>query len=75
MTQEIRSCQTTIPNGDLQVAAYLAEPITPSSSAAVIVIQEIFGVNAHIRSVTDRWAELGCVVIAPAIFQPHSSGV
>ncbi len=33
-----------------------------------MVIQEIFGVNAHIRSVTDRVAEAGYLAIAPAVF-------
>lgn len=35
---------------------------------AVVVIQEIFGVNHHIRSVTDRVAEAGYLAIAPAVF-------
>jgi len=38
------------------------------AKAAVVVIQEIFGVNAHIRSVVDRYAELGLHTIAPALF-------
>ncbi len=35
---------------------------------AVVVIQEIFGVNNHIRSVCDRVAELGHTAIAPQMF-------
>ena len=41
---------------------------------AVVVVQEIFGVNNHIRSVTDRFAELGYVAIAPAIFDRQEPG-
>jgi carboxymethylenebutenolidase len=36
----------------------------------VLVIQEIFGVNAHIRSVVERFAGAGFVAIAPALFDP-----
>lgn len=35
---------------------------------AVVVIQEIFGVNAHIRSVADGYAKDGYVALAPALF-------
>jgi carboxymethylenebutenolidase len=38
------------------------------------VIQEIFGVNAHIRDVTERIARLGYVAIAPAIYQRLAPG-
>ena len=47
--------------------AYLAEP-EGSPKGALVVVQEIFGVNPHIRSVVDRYAEQGYVVIAPALF-------
>jgi len=50
-----------------QLGAYKAEP-QGKPRGAVVVIQEIFGVNHHIRSVTDRYAELGYVAIAPALF-------
>jgi carboxymethylenebutenolidase len=57
-----------IPNGDLLISAYLALPaVIPAP--AVIVFQEIFGVNAHIRDVVRRLAGAGYVAIAPAIFQ------
>ena len=50
-----------------QLSAYRADPAgTPK--AAVVVIQEIFGVNSHIRAVCDRFAEQGYVAVAPAIF-------
>lgn len=43
--------------------------------AAVVVVQEIFGVNAHIRSVVDRYAALGYHAIAPALFDRVEPGV
>lgn len=47
--------------------AYLALP-AGKPTAGVVVLQEIFGVNSHIRSVTDRYAELGYAALAPALF-------
>ena len=46
---------------------YRADP-TSSPKAAIVVIQEIFGVNHHIRSVCDRLAAAGYVAIAPSVF-------
>ena len=37
-------------------------------SASIVIVQEIFGVNAHIRSVVDRFASFGYRAIAPALF-------
>ncbi|MCP4072047.1 MAG: dienelactone hydrolase family protein [Hyphomicrobiales bacterium] len=50
-----------------ELGAYRADP-EGNPSGAIVVIQEIFGVNSHIRSICDRLAELGFVAIAPAIF-------
>jgi carboxymethylenebutenolidase len=52
---------------DFQLGGYRADPAT-TPKAAVVVIQEIFGVNHHIRAVCDRLADEGYVAIAPAIF-------
>ena len=45
------------------------------ATAAIVVIQEIFGVNDHIRSVVDRYAAFGYRVIAPALFDRVEAGV
>ena len=50
-----------------QLGGYRADPATPAK-AAVVVIQEIFGVNHHIRSICDRLAREGYVAVAPSIF-------
>lgn len=71
---EIRTSHVKIPHGDLQIDAYLAEPTGQLSFPGVIVIQEIFGVNAHIREVTERIAKEGYVAIAPAIYQRQAPG-
>jgi carboxymethylenebutenolidase len=55
----------TTPEGPVQ--AWLARPLAPPKGA-VVVIQEIFGVNPHIRAVTERFAEAGFTAMAPALF-------
>jgi len=52
---------------NFQLGGYRADPAN-APKAAVVVIQEIFGVNHHIRAVCDRLAREGYVAIAPAIF-------
>jgi carboxymethylenebutenolidase len=47
--------------------AWLAAP-PGRPRGAVVVVQEIFGVNSHIRAVTDGYAAEGYVAIAPALF-------
>ncbi|MEY2983397.1 MAG: dienelactone hydrolase [Cyanobacteriota bacterium] len=74
MTMDIKTSSVTILNHDLAIAAYLAEPIAVGTYPAVMVIQEIFGVNAHIRDVTERLAKEGYVAIAPAIYQRQVPG-
>ncbi|MDP6862580.1 MAG: dienelactone hydrolase family protein [Acidimicrobiales bacterium] len=54
--------------------AYRADP-QGSPKGAVVVVQEIFGVNNHIRSVVDGYAEQGYVAIAPALFDRVEEGV
>jgi carboxymethylenebutenolidase len=49
------------------LGAYRAEP-SGKAKGAVVVIQEIFGVNKHVRNVTDEFARNGYVAIAPALF-------
>jgi carboxymethylenebutenolidase len=56
------------------IGAYLARP-AGKPKGGIVVIQEIFGVNAHMRSVVDRFAEHGYTAIAPAFFDHLESGV
>lgn len=72
MTITTRSVQ--IPSSDIAIDAYLALPEAPGPHPAVIVFQEIFGVNSHIRNVTERFAHEGYVAIAPALYQRQSPG-
>ncbi len=66
---EIRTERVSVPNGNLQIAAHLALPTSEGPFPGVIVIQEVFGVNAHIRDVAGRIAKAGYVAIAPSIYQ------
>jgi carboxymethylenebutenolidase len=52
---------------NFQLGGYRAEP-AGAPRGAVVVIQEIFGVNHHIRAVCDRIAANGYVAVAPSIF-------
>ena len=57
-----------------ELDAYVAVP-AGDPVAALVVVQEIFGVNAHIRSVADGYARDGFLVVAPAIFDRVERGV
>ena len=50
-----------------KLGAYVAQP-DGDPIAGLVVVQEIFGVNAHIRSVVDGYAKDGFLAIAPALF-------
>jgi carboxymethylenebutenolidase len=56
------------------IGAYLARA-NGAPKGGIVVVQEIFGVNAHVRSVTDRFAALGYTAIAPAFFDHVEAGV
>ncbi|MGD0734905.1 MAG: dienelactone hydrolase family protein [Terracidiphilus sp.] len=55
-------------------SAYVARP-EGEPIAGLVVVQEIFGVNAHIRSVADGYAKDGFLAVAPAIFDRYERGV
>lgn len=56
------------------LAAYQAVPAA-RPRGALVVVQEIFGVNSHIRSVADGFAADGWLAIAPALFDRVERGV
>lgn len=70
----IQTQTVQLQSGDQLVDAYVATPRAVGSYPGVIVIQEIFGVNVHIRDVTERFARAGYVAIAPAIYQRLAPG-
>jgi carboxymethylenebutenolidase len=72
---ETRSMTVELTSEDgFTLPAYVAlPPRTPKG--AIVVLQEIFGVNSHIRSVADRYAEAGYLAVAPATFHRIKEGV
>lgn len=70
-----RNERISIPVDGQPMSAYLSRPDDGGKYPGVLVFQEIFGVNAHIRSVADRVAELGYVALAPEPFHRAAPGV
>jgi carboxymethylenebutenolidase len=60
--------------GTGRVGGWVARPIGPPRGA-LVVVQEIFGVNAHMRAVADGYAGDGYLALAPAFFDPVERGV
>ncbi|MGB6724770.1 MAG: dienelactone hydrolase family protein [Terracidiphilus sp.] len=57
-----------------ELGAWVAQP-EGEPVAGLVVVQEIFGVNAHIRSVAEGWAKDGFLAVAPALFDRIEPGV
>jgi carboxymethylenebutenolidase len=76
MTQpEIRTSLVTMAVSDgTTMGGYLAAPAAPGPHPAIFVIQEIFGVNAHMRDVTERFARAGYLAVSPDIFHRFAPG-
>lgn len=71
----MRSQSIAIPVGEgSSCSGYLALPPT-GKGPGLLLIQEIFGVNEHIRAVADQWAQDGYVVLAPDVFFRQQAGV
>lgn len=57
-----------------RMAAFVARPDDRDTHPGLIVVQEAFGVNNHIRAVTRRFAESGYVAISPDMFHRTAPG-
>lgn len=57
-----------------ELEAYVAHP-AGAPRGAVVLVQEIFGINAHIRGVADGYAKDGYLVVAPALFDRFERGL
>ncbi len=64
----------TIEGRDGAFGAYISRPKT-SPAPAVVVLQELFGVNADIRKTCDELAEQGFIAVAPDLFWRQEPGV
>src|SRR4026209_1128287 len=65
---DVSSSTVQLNTSDGKMDAYVAQPKDGGSYPGVVVIQEAFGVNEHIKKVTDRLAAEGYVAVAPVIF-------
>jgi len=57
-----------------KLGAYRADP-SGTPRGAIVVVQEIFGVNRHMRHVTDDFAKQGYVALSPALFDRVENGI
>lgn len=73
-TPQIQTTTVDVQSQGESIPAYLAHPIKADGCPTVVVIQEVFGVNAHIREVTDRIAREGYIAIAPHIYHRQAPG-
>lgn len=60
--------EVKIPVKDGEIPAYRAMPASGNDFPVILVIQEIFGVHAHIQDICRRFAKLGYLAIAPEMF-------
>lgn len=67
MTSPVHTEWTTVATAGGTMDAYLALP-PAGSGPGLLLLQEIFGVNEHIRAVADQYALAGFVVLAPDVF-------
>jgi carboxymethylenebutenolidase len=72
---EIRTEMDSLPTADGLMPAYVCRPADAGAHAAVIVVMEAFGLNAHIKDVAERIAREGYVTIAPDLFYRFGSPV
>jgi carboxymethylenebutenolidase len=66
--------QIAAADGSGSFAAYVATPSRPTAGV-VVMIQEIFGVNASMRSLSDWVAEMGFIAVSPDLFWRQEPGV
>jgi len=67
--------QLTIHTPDGDFACYVARPTAAAVAPVIVIIQEIFGVNAGIRSIADGYAAKGFIAIAPDLFWRSAPGL
>jgi carboxymethylenebutenolidase len=71
----VRSEWTELAAGDgTTLRAWTARPDGPTPSRGLLVFQEAFGVNAHIRDVAERFARNGYIAISPELFHRTAPG-
>jgi carboxymethylenebutenolidase len=72
---DVTSSTVELNTSDGKMDAYVAQPKAGGPYPGIVVIQEAFGVNAHIKKVTERIAAEGYVAIAPDIFHREAERI
>lgn len=67
-TEGLEAGEVKIPVSDGQIPAYRAMPSKGKKFPVALVVQEIFGVHEHIKDICRRFAKLGYMAIAPALY-------
>ncbi|MGD9895487.1 MAG: dienelactone hydrolase family protein [Candidatus Methylacidiphilaceae bacterium] len=74
MKREVRSSWVDLEAADgSRFSGFLARPVVPGSYPGILVFMEAFGVNRHIRNVTERIAEQGYLALAPDLYHRSAS--
>lgn len=71
---DIRTETVTVVSLEASIPVYLAMPQGEGPYSLVIVLQEIFGVNDHIRDIAQRLAQEGYLAMAPALYHRQAPG-
>ncbi len=66
---------TLKPKNSTEMRAYVARPTDSGNGCGIIVLQEAFGVNGHIREIAERFASEGYLAVAPELYHRTGSGV
>lgn len=74
MHPDIYTDTVEIQSDNILIPAYVAHPVEGREKPIVVVIQEVFGVNEHIKDVTERIAQQGYIGIAPHIYHRQVQG-
>ena len=72
---EITSGIVQVPTADGTMSAFIAQPTGGGKHPAIIVVQEAFGLNAHIKDVAVRLAREGYVSLAPDLYYRENNAV
>lgn len=65
---EVVSQEITVQTGNEKMPAHLARPASGGPYPALVVVMEAFGLNDHIKNITDRFAAEGFVALAPNLY-------
>lgn len=64
----ITTNRTKFKSGDKEVGAFIARPEGATKAPAIIIVQEWWGLNAHIEDIAERYAREGFIAVAPDLY-------